>query len=267
MTARMPWRMFLTLAALICAVAGLTTFALSGGDNPAAAAPGPTATASTANTDQPTATMPTADPSRTPVPHTIVAPPGAVRSDPIGTLPRRGGVTSAPGTPPADVIAELLPGTTAFQEKLLQDGDLTRDEYESAVFATVQCIADNGFIVTGPEYDNQGYLVFQFGTRATALGGQYSLVSDSCASQYSRDVSVVWSAVLKANAPLPSADAISHARSEWAACLVSSGVKGLGPDSAVLEMYNAVLAAGKSMEVYSRCRNDVEAKYGFSPDK
>lgn len=270
MTARISWPLVFAAAIVVCVIAAAATFALSGSDNPAAAAPAPTGTAapsgvSGTGTAVNSAAATPAKPTRTPVPHAISVPAGAIQSEAAGSPPNASGPGYG-GPAPSETIAEVLPNTTEFQRRLLQDGDLTREEYEDAVFATVQCIADHGFVVAGPTYDNVGHLVYQFGTKDTALGGQYSVVSDSCASQYSRDVSVVWSTVLRFNNPPPTNEQMAQAQSDLVACLVSNHVEVADAKAPILDIYKAAVAAGKR-DQYNHCQNDVLAQYGYVPGR
>ena len=146
--------MVLAAAIVVCLSAAAATLALSGSGSPAAAAPAPTGTAapsvvSSSRTAVSSAAATAAKPARTPVPHAISVPAGAVQSEPAESLPNASGPGYG-GPSPSQTIAEVLPNTTAFQRALLADGELTRDEYETAVFAAVQCIADHGFVVAGP---------------------------------------------------------------------------------------------------------------------
>jgi hypothetical protein len=184
-------------------------------------------------------------------------------------LPGGGGATDS-GRPPSYYIAEILPETNDFQRALLQDGELTRDEYEAAIFATVQCVADNGFVVAGPNYDSMGYLVYQFATKDTALGGQFSLVSDSCSSQYSRDVSVIWSSVLRQSLPPPAVDpdvADAMARAAWAQCLEAHGVPEIGDAPSFDDLRAAVQAAGVPGSLLVDCEWEYAASQGHPRPK
>jgi hypothetical protein len=50
-------------------------------------------------------------------------------------------------------------GGRALQQEIFADGEVTSDEYERAVTATVQCIRDEGFGVDGPLRYPEGYTV------------------------------------------------------------------------------------------------------------
>ncbi|MGL5828516.1 MAG: hypothetical protein ACRC0L_02980 [Angustibacter sp.] len=81
-----------------------------------------------------------------------------------------------------DILLAAKKVPTEFQRKLLEDGEITRAEYEQAVDRTIKCVAEKGFRL-GKISDPGGY--YTFGMEASDAGDKaYS----ECGRQYSSKV-------------------------------------------------------------------------------
>lgn len=124
-----------------------------------------------------------------------------------------------------------ISGVSEFQANLLADGTLTFAEYESAVFAAVQCLRDKGFEITGyptrtatpgpgPVLTRRGELQYLPKSRANLSGDSEAIAA--CENRYTSVIRPLW-----ASHVAPSQDEMQRARDAIGACLVSNGTSGV----------------------------------------
>lgn len=166
-----------------------------------------------------------------------------------------------------DLAAERLPQTSASQAAILADGVVTRDEYEEAVKATVDCLAGKGFTVSTPADKGDGWLRFEFVTADTSLGASYQVAYEACNQENERDVDLVWSETLREQKPAPPADAVAASRAAIAECLDGRGVRDVDPGASLLTMLAAVQEAGQPKETFYQCVGIVQARLGVIPER
>lgn len=160
------------------------------------------------------------------------------------------GVGCAPAAGPnaesvSQRLASLYAGeTTDFQRELLADLQVTREEYERAVFATLDCIRDRvpGLGVEGPFLRPNGVtmsydLVSTTGNDPDALAEHDRLVAlaDSCSVEFLSNVEAVW---LEQN--IPTGSIRSEMRQAFIDCATGAGLTGLTNDMEYPEVLNAV---------------------------
>jgi len=87
---------------------------------------------------------------------------------------------------------EPLPeGLSAFQREMLEDGEVTFDEYERAVLAAMQCLRDAGIRTAGPDLVDGRFYTFDF-----AEGDDPARTDDvlaGCEEEYLSEVEWAWS--------------------------------------------------------------------------
>jgi hypothetical protein len=110
----------------------------------------------------------------------------------------------------------LGPTTSDFQKGLINDGVLTFSEYETAVFADVQCYADRG-LTASPELDVRGdYQVNAAAPDSATLNAAYA----ACTPQYYDVVDFLWRVHTA-----PSVQEYAAATDGMAQCLIEAGFK------------------------------------------
>lgn len=165
---------------------------------------------------------------------------------------------------PSQLAAERMGDTSDNQRAILADGAVTREEYESAVNATVTCLAAQGFAVQ-PADRGDGTLGFTFATADKELGARYAAAYKDCHAANQRDVDLVWGKQLADAKPQPAADTVAAARASIAECLDGRGVKGVAHDAALLDMLATVQKAGKTSDQFYQCAALADAKFGALP--
>lgn len=114
-------------------------------------------------------------------------------------------------------IRELSEHTSPFQQGILEDGVLTREEYRSAYEALRQCLRDAGYEPSEIfEVDSWGSLslVFRGGSELSDLAD-----ADECDHRYTEMVAAAWALQ---NAPSQSEAAVRIA--EFGRCLEARGI-------------------------------------------
>ena len=167
----------------------------------------------------------------------------------------------------SELAEERLPKTSEIQAEILRDGVVTREEYESVVRATIACLAERGFVVSGPHDTGGGWLGFTFATESTSVGSRYQLAYRECHETNQRDVDLVWASTLKETRPAPSGELVAASRAAIAECLIASGVDGVATDAPLLVMLDEVESAGKPSELFYRCAGEAYNEYGMVPDE
>jgi hypothetical protein len=86
---------------------------------------------------------------------------------------------------------EQLERLSPFQRAIVQDGEITVDEYRAAIEATVACAREGGAVIDDPEVQADGTLSYSVGVRPA--GGPDAVTAHSrCARKYSDEISVLW---------------------------------------------------------------------------
>lgn len=127
---------------------------------------------------------------------------------------------------------------SSFQMGLLEDGELSFGEYESAVRATVACLEGEGIWVSDVELDGDQF-AYTFGGSASV--DEQEVVEETyerCYSQYQSTVDLAW---VVQNAP--SEEESQAIRNEIAVCLRELGLE-VGEDPSHEEIVRIVQAAG-----------------------
>jgi len=172
-----------------------------------------------------------------------------------------------PPRPSAKQVAqERRPETSPEQAAILDDGVVTRAEYESAVNATIACLAGQRFKVSTP-VEKDGRLDFHFATAVLDEGARYRGAYRDCHVQHQRDVDPVWAATLAENATPPAADLLAASRAAIAECRVREGVPGVAPDAPFQDMIDAAAKAEKQPNLFYLCVSDGIKKYGVVPSE
>jgi hypothetical protein len=132
----------------------------------------------------------------------------------------------------------LLQSANDFTREIIEDGLVTAEEYERAVFRTIQCMDEAGVEHTEPVFTE-----YRFDTRweYSVVGGIGSATNDlytQCHEDYERDVALVWSAQ----------EAMTESEQqmvdeEYLACVKETGI-----DVATLDELSALQAAGTLTE-------------------
>lgn len=125
--------------------------------------------------------------------------------------------------PTAD-LAVLRAGASDFQREILADGLVTRAEYESAVRATVACLAASAvpdLEIGEPVWVGQ-QLVFSFSAPGDAVDGHdvAGVAYTRCHEQNEKQVATVWAGI----APAMSAEEAQATTKRLATCLRAHGV-------------------------------------------
>jgi hypothetical protein len=147
-------------------------------------------------------------------------------------------------------LEALLESTTDFQREIIGDGVVTAPEFERALLARRECVADAGAepgdIYTG----SNGELTFDYDITAEdeeeALTIQQS--ADECLPEYFTDVGAVW-----AYQRLLSPAERDAMRPDALACLESAGLTGLPDDASVADMSLAIQEDGEISEGERDC--------------
>jgi|SRR6185312_3561491 hypothetical protein len=117
--------------------------------------------------------------------------------------------------------SSAIAGAPAFQKAILQDGTVTFDEYQRAVFATIQCAKDHGVkILTGPTLGpGKKYVYTMGGGTTTADLGATQAQYVNCLNQYENLVDIAWT-----NETRPTQDQVNKARAALITCLQQAGL-------------------------------------------
>jgi hypothetical protein len=192
---------------------------------------------------------------------------GAIVFSVTFALASGGGGSHPPRPSSGQLASDLAPQTSASQSAILADGVVTRDEYEAAVNATVNCLAAQGFTVSTPMDKGDGFLHFEFVTADKSLGASYQAAYQSCLSANEKDVDVVWAETLREQKTPPPADAVAASRAAIAQCLGDQGVKDVDPTASLLDMIAAADKAGKPKETFYQCVGIVQSQLGVIPEE
>lgn len=122
----------------------------------------------------------------------------------------------------ASAIAALAAGASAPQRRILEDGKLTYEEYESSVLATVACLEAGGMaIVVPPELDVDGKtLKFSYsGGPSDTDGSAAQGVYRKCYNEYQSRVDQGWAYLQQ-----PPESVLREARASLLRCLRDRGV-------------------------------------------
>lgn len=134
------------------------------------------------------------------------------------------GDTAPNGAPQGAISAssmrDLLPQASEFQKRLLDDGQLTLAEYESAKLAQVRCLTDAGLRVDGDLTPNGLYVIRFSVVSEGPLRPTGSRISD-CKKEYAHIIDMVWAEV---SVPLVQ-EVIAESRRMMAACYAESGLR------------------------------------------
>ncbi|VAW07149.1 hypothetical protein MNBD_ACTINO02-3068 [hydrothermal vent metagenome] len=147
-------------------------------------------------------------------------------------------------------LETLVASTTEFQKEILSDGEVTIDELEKAVLATVQCMEENGVTVSDFSFDSESAewgMAIVWGTDPPDDADLDSLdaVENMCATEYSI---VVGSVFGFQNRPTPEEFSVELART--AQCMRDRGLE--VPDGVTREQLQ--LIAESDERAYGECR-------------
>ncbi len=123
---------------------------------------------------------------------------------------------------PSYVLSEL-DGANDFVRDILVDGTVTPAEYESAVYATLGCVAEHGFPYTNPVYRSGGaaapHWEYTYGPIPDERLDEFRAVSHECHAQFEGPVVPVWTAQ-----DAPPEEEIQAALAEVARCAREQGL-------------------------------------------
>ena len=119
---------------------------------------------------------------------------------------------------PDYILSDALHRASTSEQSMLQDGFLSRAEYEAAHLAMIECLRVDGLDVDGPIELNG---VYQYNFRIVYPGdpGPGRAVWDECRKQYTAVLEEVWGFL---TGPL-AADVVSSSRAFAADCLKEKG--------------------------------------------
>lgn len=149
-------------------------------------------------------------------------------------------------------LTQLLDDSSEFQRDILTDGDVTAAEYERALLAHSDCVADAG-AVPGEIYEiGNGELTFDYEVFAANDDARIEIETraEKCRPEYFEQVGLLW-----AYQQLLTPAERDHARPKVLACLAKTGLTKL-PDDADLEtVVSAIRDDGEVSEEEQACIN------------
>lgn len=174
-------------------------------------------------------------------------------------------------TPFAQLIAQMPGGSgdtssiiaaaPVFERDILADGKVTFDEYQKAVFATVQCAKAHGIVYLNDPTLGPGkkftYLM-SFGQTADEAQSLHKAY-DACYQQYQYLIDIAWTIENK-----PTQETLNKATSTFASCLRDAGVT--LPDSPSTADFRTAQASHP--DVFNACSTTVSKQFDlqdFSP--
>ncbi len=156
---------------------------------------------------------------------------------------------------PAD-LARALESTSEFQREILKDGNVTHEEYERAVYATVQCMRDGGIRISQEPYETwRGQLDFAWETRNEEEDALSARVHEECRAEHNDLVSIQYFYQVR-----PTEKERAEARIALIECLRSAGVQ-LSSDPTGEEFRALATTANAS---FRTCRAEVVEEFDFS---
>lgn len=164
------------------------------------------------------------------------------------------------GLTDAELRAEV-DRSSEFQKQLLADGALSYSEYETAVLATVRCLADRGIPIVTPPHPAPGNVIaFEFGG-STEFAGATSVKENEAARQAYEDcyqehqnvVDLAWSRQNQADE-----ETLSLARAALRQCLSAAGIA--VPDDARGKDFQPFY----KFEAYPACQQQVSEEFDIS---
>lgn len=156
-------------------------------------------------------------------------------------------------------LADALTTTSEFQRNLLNDGQLTYQEYEASVLATVQCLRERGVTISVEPRPAPGKRI-EFAYASTAEDdAAASAAYDECYREYENLVDIVW---FRQNQP--SEQTLDAARAALAKCLRAAGVA--LPDDPSPADFRAVAMSGDRAfsDCQARISQDFDLSSGFA---
>lgn len=145
----------------------------------------------------------------------------------------------------AAILTGCSSASSEFQEQLLSDGEISREEYQLAMAGMVECLRDAGFEVEGPTPENASFLSYTVVLDDPELRDRFDQVSDQCHQQFLSEVELGWA---DANAPSPTEEAALYGR--VADCLRDKGLD--VPSTSPTELDKAIR---EDPVVYRECFN------------
>lgn len=127
----------------------------------------------------------------------------------------------------------MLQSANDFTREIIEDGVVTAEEYERAVFRTIQCMDEAGIEHTEPVFKE-----YRFNSRweYSVVGGIGSEANDlyaECYDDYERAAASIWSAQ-----NVPSEEEQQMVDEEYLACVQEAGL-----DVATLDELNALVSS------------------------
>ncbi|VAW07147.1 hypothetical protein MNBD_ACTINO02-3067 [hydrothermal vent metagenome] len=147
-------------------------------------------------------------------------------------------------------LESLVASTTDFQKEILSDGEVTIDELEKAALATVQCLEENGVVVSDFSFDSENAewgmsIVLGAEVPDDAEMNSLDAIQAECEGEF---LIVVWNVFGFQNQPTPEELSLELARA--AQCLREKGFE--VPEGATREVMQNF--AGSSRRAYGECR-------------
>ncbi len=147
-------------------------------------------------------------------------------------------------------LESMVESTTDFQKEILSDGEVTIDELEKAVLATVQCMEENGIPITDFSFDSENAewgmsVAAEEADRTDAELAAFDAIENACTEEYSMAVGSVFGFQ---NQPTP--EELSAELARTAQCMREKGFD--VPDGATREAMQNL--AGTSRRAYGECR-------------
>ncbi|HDL42290.1 MAG TPA: hypothetical protein ENG98_04675 [Actinobacteria bacterium] len=151
-------------------------------------------------------------------------------------------------------LETLVASTTDFQKEILSDGEVTIDELEKAVLATVQCMGESGVPVTDFEFDSEsgewGMSVAAGEVpRTEAELEALDAIESRCMNEYSIAVGSVFGFQ---NQPTP--EELSAELARTAQCMREKGFE--VPEGATREVMQDLVGADR--RIYGECRQSAQ---------
>lgn len=150
----------------------------------------------------------------------------------------------------AEIVEQALPNASEFQAEILEDGEVTFEEYERSVLATLACAKEAGLEVMGPDLDPDG-IRYDYLYRGVDANGDLlpdSVVLgrfDGCYARYGERVDSVYFAQHVESF----GDAPIEIKEAYADCLAGHGI-----DIPPSEHVTVLLRAVSTNEAASDCQ-------------
>lgn len=164
-----------------------------------------------------------------------------------------GGQETGPRLP--EGLAEALETTSEFQRNLLQDGELTYEEYETSVLATVQCLQEHGVTISVEPRAVAGRRLEFVYESTEANDASVSSAYDSCYIKYQNLVDIAWFQQTR-----PTEALLATARAALAACIREAGVP--LPDHPTSSDFRQLALSGEP--AVPRCQQKISAEFDIS---